>query len=213
MAIIALQSSTQWDSLAHLWYDDLLYNGYPATTITAAGAAHNGIGNLVNGVASRGVLLDVASWLETDWLPDDHAITPADLDAVVAHQGCDVRPGDVLVVRTGLPARHETDGAPFNARQPGLELTCARWLHDRDVAAVCADNVAVEVMCQPRGLPSMSFHMVALRDMGLLLGELFVLEELAQACAGDGIWDFFFTAPPLAFRRAVGSPINPLAIR
>ena len=55
--------------------------------------------------------------------------------------------------------------------------------------------------------------MVALRDMGLLLGELFVLDELADDCAADGIYDFFFSAAPLNFPRAVGSPINPLAIK
>jgi kynurenine formamidase len=112
-----------------------------------------------------------------------------------------------------LPARHASDGLPFNASQPGLDLECARWLHAHDIAAVCADNVAVEVMHQPRNLPTMAFHMVALRDMGMLLGELFVLEELAADCARDGVYEFFFAAPPLNFPRAVGSPINPLAIK
>jgi hypothetical protein len=49
--------------------------------------------------------------------------------------------------------------------------------------------------------------------MGLMLGELFLLEDLADDCANDGVYEFFFTAAPLNFPRAVGSPINPLAIK
>ena len=38
-------------------------------------------------------------------------------------------------------------------------------------------------------------------------------DELAEDCRADGVWEFFFCAPPLKFTRAVGSPINPLAIK
>jgi kynurenine formamidase len=102
---------------------------------------------------------------------------------------------------------------PFNDHQPGLSFGCVYWLHEHDIAAVCADNVAVEVMRQPDDVPLMAFHMVALRDMGMPLGELFVLEDLAAACRADGIYDFFFAAPPLYVPGGVGSPLNPLAIR
>lgn len=213
MAVIPLQGSTQWDSLAHLWYDDQLYNGYPADSITAAGASKNAISNLVNGVVSRGVLIDVPRAKGLPWLPDDYAIAPEDLDAALMAQGVQVTPGDVVLVRTGLMARYQSDLKPFNTNQPGLSLECARWLHSHQVAAVCADNVAVEVLSHPRGLPTMAFHMVALRDMGLLLGEVFVLEALAEDCARDRAYDFLFAAPPLNFPMAVGSPINPLAIK
>jgi hypothetical protein len=59
----------------------------------------------------------------------------------------------------------------------------------------------------------MPVHMILIRDMGMTLGEIFDLEELAADCERDGIWEFFFTAPPLKVTRAVGSPINPLAIK
>ena len=44
-------------------------------------------------------------------------------------------------------------------------------------------------------------------------GEIFYLKELAEDCAADGVYEFFFCAPPIKFLRAVGSPINPLAIK
>ena len=49
--------------------------------------------------------------------------------------------------------------------------------------------------------------------MGLLIGEIFDLEALAEDCSKDGIYEFLFTAPPLPITGAVGSPINPLAVK
>jgi hypothetical protein len=48
--------------------------------------------------------------------------------------------------------------------------------------------------------------------MGLLLGEMFDLAELAEKCARHGRYDFLLVAPPLPVTGAVGSPINPYAI-
>ncbi|MCC6381097.1 MAG: cyclase family protein, partial [Dehalococcoidia bacterium] len=172
MAIIALQSSTQWDSLAHLWYEDRLYNGFPADTITAAGASRCAIGNWTRGIVSRGVLLDIARLKGQPRLDAGYPVTPEDLDAAEARQGVRVTSGDVVLIRTGVLGDWQATRGGL-ADQPGLELRCAAWLHAREAAAVCADNSAVEVIRQPRGLPLCAFHMVALRDMGLLLGELF----------------------------------------
>jgi hypothetical protein len=56
-------------------------------------------------------------------------------------------------------------------------------------------------------------HMVLIRDVGMTLGEMFDLEELAADCAADNAWECFFTAPVLKVTGGVGSPINPLAIK
>jgi hypothetical protein len=55
--------------------------------------------------------------------------------------------------------------------------------------------------------------MISLRNTGIHFGEMFQLEELAEACAEDGEYAFLFCAPPLPITGAVGSPINPLAIK
>ena len=59
----------------------------------------------------------------------------------------------------------------------------------------------------------LNVHCVLIRDMGMTLGEIFDLEELAADCEADGVSEFFFTAPVLKVTRAVGSPINPLAFK
>jgi hypothetical protein len=49
--------------------------------------------------------------------------------------------------------------------------------------------------------------------MGMTLGEILDFEELSADCEADGVWEFFFSSPPLKVSRGVGSPINPLAIK
>ena len=75
--------------------------------------------------------------------------------------------------------------------------------------------MAVEIL-HLEGLQSdmpLAFHMLALRDMGMPLGEMFNMEALAADCAADGRWSFLLVAPPLPVTRGVGTPINPYAIK
>ena len=212
-----LQCATQRDSLAHAHYDGLLYNGYPAVeALSEAGASRNGIDKQApGGVMSRGVLLDIARLHGVARLAPGTAIRPADLDAACARQRVDLLPGDILLFRTGHITTWLDDGdrETYLWQGPGLGIDCIEWLHARDVAAVCADNTAVEVM--PCEDPAVSYpvHCLALRDMGMPLGEIFFLEDLAADCAADGVWDFLLAAPPLAVTAGLGSPVNPLAVK
>jgi hypothetical protein len=59
----------------------------------------------------------------------------------------------------------------------------------------------------------LAFHMLALRDMGMPLGEMFNLEALAADCVEDGRYTFMLSAPPLEVTNGFGSPVNPLALK
>ena len=213
--IMPLQCATQWDSLAHVHYGGLLYNGFPATTITPAGAARNAIDKMGNGIVSRGVLLDLARALGIDRLPAGRVITPDDLETAERQQRVRAESGDVLLIRTGHLGVFKTDGdrVGYMRQMPGLGIGCVEWLHAREVAAVATDTNAVEVI--PFEDPSMPLpvHLLCIRDMGLTLGEMFDLDALAADCANDGVWEFFFSAPPLKVTGGVGSPLNPLAVK
>jgi kynurenine formamidase len=214
--MMPLQCATQWDSLAHVFYDDQLYNGFPASDVTPRGALHDGIDKQAKGIAGRGVLLDIAALKGEAWLEAGTVISPDDLDAAAERQGgVAVGPGDIVLFRTGWRRFFvkERSGARFTSTGPGLGLACCEWLHARDVAAVCSDNAAIEAL--PGEIPGVALpvHMVLIRDMGMTLGEIFDLEELAADCEADGVWEFFFTAPALKVTRGVGSPLNPLAIK
>jgi kynurenine formamidase len=213
--IFPLQCATQWDSLAHVHYDGQLYNGFPASSTSSAGAARNGIDKIGAGVVSRGVLLDLAVVAGVPRLQPGHVIAPAELEAAERRQGVRVQRGDVLLVRTGHLSVFTRDGdrVGYMRTMPGLGMACAEWLHDREVAAVASDTNSVEVIPFEDSNNPLPLHLIGLRDMGLTLGEMFVLDALAEDCASDGAWEFLFSAPPLKITGAVGSPLNPLAIK
>ena len=211
--VMPLQCSTQWDGLAHIYYDGALYNGVPATAVGADGAARNGVEQAAGLISGRAVLLDYVR-LNQGAVPRRGLITAADLDAMCERQGVEVRAGDALLVRTGSMALQRETGSwrEFRAQQSGLAFDCLDWLHSRDVAAVAADNATVELAGYYADY-FVPLHMVGIRDMGLWLGEYWDLEELAAACAGDGRWDCFLSAHVLPVTGAVGSPVSAVALR
>jgi kynurenine formamidase len=214
--IMPLQSGTQWDALSHCYYEGKIYNGYPASSVSSFGAVKNAI-NVVaerGQIVGRGVLLDVARHRGVTQLQADQSIPPEELDAVVAAQGVEIRDGDIVVVRTGWTLEWLThrDGDAWTFRSPGLSWRCAEWLYDHNIAAVAADNVAVEVM-KPDGPTTSLFHMLALRDMGMMMGEIWNLEALGADCAADKIYEFLLIAQALPVTGAVGTPVNPIAIK
>ena len=193
-----------------------VYNGFPADTISAHGAARDGIDKAAkNGIAGRGVLLDIARLKGVDWLQPGEVISPADLDAACAAQGVEVRAGDIVLLRTGWWRKFlsDRDRLGWIAGEPGLGIACCDWLWTRDVAAVCADNYGIEAMPAESEGEMYPLHLVLIRDMGMMFGEVFDLEELAADCAADGVYEFLFAGPPIEFTHAVGSPVNPLAIK
>lgn len=210
-----LQSASQWDAIAHVHYDEQLYNGFPANSISPHGAKHCSIEKQGKGITGRGVLLDVARFRGVEWMQMGEVITPEELDATARKQGVEIRSGDILIIRTGWWKKFvvERNREEWLKGEPGIGLACCEWLSKHQIAVVCCDNIAVEVL--PGEIPTevLPVHMVLLRDMGMTLGEMLNFEELADDCAADGVYEFFFCGPPIKFQRAVGSPINPLAIK
>jgi kynurenine formamidase len=218
MLTLPLQCATQWDSLAHVGYDDAFYNDVVASTSVTArrGTARNAIDSVLPGPVGRGVLLDIARLRGVDWISaEDDAITVAELQRAEADQGVRLGTGDLLLFRTGWRRKAISEGysPEWIKANPGLALECAQWLCDREIAAVAADNWGVEI--QPSRTPGafLPLHCVMLRDVGMMFGEMFDLEALAADCAQDGQWDFFFSAPPLRVPGAVGSPVSPIAVK
>ena len=216
MIVMPLQAATQWDAMSHVYYEDKLYNGFPADSVTSFGAFHLGIEKVdTKGITSRGVLLDVVRHRGANvFLEPGSPVTPAELDDIAKAQGVTVTPGDIVVVHTGWWTRFLStgDGAEPGA---GLHWTCASWLHDHDVAAVAADNLMVEDPDPANGVEGtfLPMHMICLRDMGLMFGEYWDLTTLAVDCAADGVYEFQLIAPPLKVVGAVGAPVSPIAIK
>jgi kynurenine formamidase len=211
---MSLQGATQWDGLAHIAHRGVMYGGRPAASVTASGAEVNDIRPMADRIATRGVLADVALARGVETLAAGDAIELDELLAVLARQGTEIGEGDVLLVRTGYLESCRTMGwEGFLGDSPGLGLSVLEWLHERRIAAVAADNCAVEVKPYQLDTCANPFHVVALVYMGLFLGEIFDLSRLAQDCAADGRYEFFFVAPGLPITGAVATPVNPYAIK
>jgi kynurenine formamidase len=210
------QASTQWDALAHIFLDDKMWNGYPATLVDAKGARKNGIENYRDRCVGRGVLLDVARWKGVEMLPLGYAITNADLDACAAAQGVEIRKGDFVIVRTGhqescLRRGDWTGYAGGDA--PGLAFETCYWIRQKDIAAICADTWGCEVRPNETTEANQPWHWVVIPAIGIAMGEIYYVKELAEDCAADGVYEFFFCAPPLNLPGGAGSPANPQAIK
>jgi kynurenine formamidase len=215
VVIMPLQSATQWDGLAHVFFEQRLYNGYSADFITSSGARRNSVTQAVDRIVGRGVLLDLPSALDQPALEPGHPIDGADLEAACRAQRVRVRRGDFVLVRTGAMkrVRERSDWGDYaGGPAPGLGLDSASWLHQREVAGVATDTWDIEA--RPSQTPDVAqpVHILLLTFMGLWLGEIFDLEDLALHCHANGRYEFFFVAQPLRITGAIGSPINPLAI-
>jgi len=214
LVVMGLQASTHWDGLAHVSYGGRIWNGYPASTVTAAGASRCGI-HRVRSLTSRGVLLDVARARGVDRLAPGEGVTAADLDAAADLAGVAVEPGDVVLIRTGQAQLYRTrDRQSYTTgHQPGITASCPAWFKERDVAAVATDTLAFDQY--PGEDPAVMFpaHLLDLVELGLTQGQNFDLEELAEDCAADGRYAFLLEASPIPFTAAVGAPVNPVAIK
>jgi kynurenine formamidase len=216
LLILPLQSGTQWDALAHIIFEDRIYNGYNATSVGSKGAIVNDIANARDRAVGRGVLLDLPRSMGRPWLAPGEQIHAADLAACADAQGVAVGRGDIVLVRTGQIAQCRSSGSwgtYAGGPAPGLALDAAPWIFDREVAALATDTWGMEVLPNQTEDVFQPLHIVLIVHAGLLVGEIFDLEALADDCARDGRYEFLFSAPPLPITGGVGSPVNPLAIK
>jgi kynurenine formamidase len=216
MVSLPLQCGTQWDALGHIFYDDKMWNGYSATLVDSNGARKNAIDRVKDRMVGRGVLLDVARALGSDSLADGRAILVSDLEETARAQGVEIRRGDFVVIRTGQMEQRLASGewgGYAGGEAPGLSFETCDWIREKEIAAICMDTWGCEVRPNETDDASQPWHWVVIPMIGLSMGEIFYLKDLAEDCAADRRYEFFFCAPPLPITGAVGSPVNPIAIK
>ncbi len=226
------QSSSQIDGLRHRRHPvHGFYNGVPDEEVDV-GTPALGVNRWAErGLAGRGVLLDLARWREQQDRPIDHesgeVLKLADLDEVALAAGVQLLPGDVVVLRTGWAgwylglrqtARSEVRE---RARYTGFAQSRATlaWLWDHRLALVASDTFAFEAWPPAASSPFVSdtdggmMHPEMLGLLGLALGELWRLDELADDCAQDGRSEFMLVISPLHQVGGVASPANATAVK
>ncbi|MEV6394628.1 cyclase family protein [Streptomyces sp. NPDC051907] len=200
------------DALCHVLYDGELYNGAPASSVTADGARALSVDLVRDGIVGRGVLLDIPRLRGRPWLePGDH-VTADDLTAAEAAQGVRVGPGDVLYVRVGHRRRRAELGAWNAARaRAGLHPTALEFVAERQISVLGGDG---NNDTAPSAVADVAFpvHVLAMHAMGVHLMDYLQFEELAPLCAETGRWAFLSVIAPLRLPGATGSPVNPIAV-
>ncbi|MBV8984509.1 MAG: cyclase family protein [Acidimicrobiia bacterium] len=216
--------------------EGVYYNGYRAGVDIAGPAEdargdgyrhrsflhHLGVEHMAfHGVQGRGVLVDLEHHFGREW----KGVDLKTLQQVMAADNVVVEPGDMLLLHTGFA----TQLLEMN-REPNLRklFTSCAWLDARDesllewiahsqISALVADNYAVEGMLgkdadKVEGRHSfLPIHHLCLFRLGVPLGELWYLHELAAWLRDHNRSRFLLTAPPLRLPGAVASPLTPIA--
>ena len=203
---------THMDTLCHFLYDGKMYNGFAKTEVTEDGAAKNSIINFKNGIITRGVLMDMARHKGVDWLEPGTPIYPEDLEAWEKKAGVKVRSGDVMIVRTGRWARRDARG-PWSIQQvglAGLHMSCAKWIHQRDIAVLGGDGAQDVLPSQVEGV-SQPIHALCIVAMGIPIFDNLDLELIGREADRRKRYEFLVTASPAAVPGGTGSVLNPIA--
>ncbi len=222
------QEGTQWDGLGHVGHPryERFYNNVTAGQIRDEGNQKLGIHRWADKVVGRGVLIDAYGFRKAQGRPvaplEKDIYSLEELQAALDAQGIALKPGTILLVRTGWLEAYEASSAeekeamaPFDKiRAAGIEATqrMAAWLWDNQVAAIATDSPGVESL--PMDLADEGLlHYRALALLGLPLGELFVLAPLAEDCARDKRYEFMLVSAPLHVEGGIASPPNAVAIK
>jgi kynurenine formamidase len=222
------QSSTQWDGLGHVGHGryERFYNDVTVADVREGGNRKLGIHRWADRVVGRGVLIDAFAFRKSQGRPvsplTKDVYTLEELQACLDAQGVALKPGTILLVRTGWMEEYEKSTAeekaamaPFDKIQSaGVEASrrMAAWLWDHRVAAIAADCPAVEALPMELGDDNL-LHYRALPLLGLPLGELFILAPLAEDCARDRRYEFMIVSAPLHVEGGIASPPNAVAIK
>ena len=172
-----------------------------------------------HGVQGRGVLVDLEHHLGRDF----RGVRLDTLQEIMAADGVVVEPGDMLLLHTGFA----TKVLEWNREPDPVEIfrTCSwldarddallEWIADSQISALVADNYAVEGLLgkdrDPERHSFLPIHHLCLFKLGVPLGEMWYLHELAAWLREHDRSRFLLTAPPLRLPGIVGSPLTPVA--
>lgn len=223
------QFGSQWDGLRHIKYHSHGYwGGRSDNDIDSSDTL--GIHHWAErGIFARGVLLDVIGYRHKIGKPfrpqESFAISADLLDEVAQSQGNHLAPGDIVVVRTGWMGWYLAQSAEERMRWhgkvganehpfacPGLESSrdTVAWLWNHRIAAIVADNPAIEVMPVSRRAGFLHYRLIPL--LGMPLGEMWMLDLLANYCERSGHYEFLLSGGVLKVRGGVGSPASAYAL-
>lgn len=223
------QVSSQWDALGHVAYQPGVFFG-GATIEDLQAGARSTQPLAERGIAGRAVLLDVEQVLpqrHADYHPGtSFAFSVDDLEACREAAGITYRPGDVMLLNSGFLRWYRgLSEAERGAMAPRDRLTAAgverseamaEYLWNAQISAVVSDLPSTEPWPPSEydaAAPFGFLHRILLGQLGIFIGELWHLQDLADDSRADGVHESFLVSAPLNVANAVGSPANAVAIK
>jgi kynurenine formamidase len=205
-------ADSHMDALCHAMYRKTLYNGVPADAVTGHGADELSIEVARDGVAGRGVLLDIPRLRGVGWLEPGDLVTAAELAGAAEAQRVSVGPGDLLFVRTGHRRRRREIGPWDAARErAGLHPEALEFIAERQVSLLGSDSNSDTAPSAAAGV-GFPVHVLAINALGVHLLDYLQFDELVPLCEATGRWSFFCVIAPLRLSHGTGSPVNPIAV-
>jgi kynurenine formamidase len=201
---------SQLDGLGHLGIDNLYFNCNKAVDfVMADGLKKLGIEN-VPAVATRGVVLDMAGYFNTDIVKEGTAFNRAEIEGAMKRQGVkSIEQGDVVLFYTGWLKLLGKDNKRFSSGAPGLGRDGAKFLASVGVAMVGADTWCLDVIPFEKDSGMFEVHQILIPFNGIHILENMNTEELVK----DQAWEFLFTIGPARITGGVQAIVNPIAIK
>ena len=201
---------TQLDGLGHIGIDNLYFNCNQAAEFAMTdGLKKLGVEN-VAAVATRGVLLDMAGYFNTDIVKEGTAFNRAEIEGAMKRQGIKaIEKGDVVLFYTGWLKLLGKDNKRFGSAAPGLGREGARYLASLQIAMVGADTWSFEVIPSEKDAGAFEVHQILIPRNGIYILENVNTEEMVK----DQAWEFLFTLGPARITGGVQAIVNPIAIK
>lgn len=201
---------SQIDGFGHAGIDGLYFNCNKASDFTKPdGLTKLGIEN-VPAVATRGILLDMAGYFNTDTVKEGTAFNRVEIEGAMKRQGIkSIEKGDVVLFYTGWMKLLGKDNKKFISVNPGLGREGAKYLASLDVAMIGADTSNFEVIPFEKDAGLFEVHQILLALNGIHILENMNTEEMVK----DQAWEFLFTLGPARITGGVQAIINPIAIK
>lgn len=198
---------THIDALNHFGLNGRIYNGFAADEFLGDLGWKKAGAETIPPIIARGVMIDVAAARGVAMLPAGMRIGAEDLKLALARQKVALRPGDVVLIRTGRMRLYE-QGEAFITDAPGLGMDAARFLVENGAMIVGADNLSFEAFPSEVAGNYVPVHTYLLAQHGVPIIELAFLEDLAR----DRVHEFALIGGSLKFRGASAAPIRPVAL-
>src|ERR1051326_2509959 len=201
---------TQVDGLGHIGIDYLYYNCNKAQDFVATDGLKKLGTEHIPAIATRGIVLDMAGYSNTDIVKEGTAFTRADIEGAMKREGiASIEKGDVVLFYTGWLKLLDKGNKRYGSVGPGLGRDGARYLVSREIAMVGTDTWAFEAVPFEPGAGVFEVHQILIPMSGIHILENINTEELVK----DKAWEFLFTLGAPRLTGAVQAIINPIAIK